>query len=491
MTVEMIREIATRSMRSRTPRDTVEKLRLVLPLLIFATVVLHQAWEAVAYEDWSPGLRFVAGVLFYGLVGPAVTFWTLDWIVRAIAVRESIEARVRRGERYLASITSSSASAIFSLDNEAIIQSWNRGAQEIFGYSAEDVVGQHVNMLLPEAQRGTDDAESVRNALAEQGYLRGHLTQRLTKDGRSVHVDLTRTLMHSEDGEVMGSSVILRDISDRVKAEDAVRQLNRELEARVVERTAQLQAVSEALRSKNEALVLANDELKQLDALKDEFVDLVSHELRAPLTNINASVELMLSGDPDPRSRTKLEIIGDEASRLTRLVQSVLDVSRMEAGRLRIQPAPVPASELCQLALQLLGESDHEFVLSIQPQTPAVLADAERASQVLGNLLSNAAKYSPVGSRIDLAARPAPAGEGVVFSVTDRGAGIPRDEIQRIFERFHRVERHDAKETYGHGLGLYIARKIVEAHGGSIRVESEPGQGSTFLFTLPQAPEEP
>ena len=491
MTAEMIREIATRSMRSRTPRDTVEKLRLVLPLLIFATVVLHQAWEAVANEDWSPGLRFVAGVLFYGLVGPAVTFWTLDWIARAIAVRESIEARVRRGERYLASITSSSASAIFSLDNDDIIQSWNRGAQEIFGYRADEMIGSHVGVLMPEERRGADDALVLRDALAEQGYIRGHLTQRLTQDGRSVHVDLTRTLMHGEDGEIVGSSVILRDVSDRVKAEDAVRQLNRELEARVEERTAQLQAVSEALRSKNEDLVSVNEELKQLDALKDEFVDLVSHELRAPLTNINASVELMLSGDPDPRSRAKLEIIGDEASRLTRLVQSVLDVSRMEAGRLTIQPAPVPAGELCQLALQLLVESNHEFALDLQPDTPAVLADAERASQVLGNLLSNAAKYSPAGSRIDLVVRKAPGDKGVVFSVIDRGAGIPRAEIQRIFERFHRVERHDAKETYGHGLGLYIARKIVEAHGGSIWVESEPGQGSTFLFTLPQAPEEP
>ncbi|MCB0215349.1 MAG: PAS domain S-box protein [Caldilineae bacterium] len=491
MLVETLREIAVRPVRARAPRDIVARLRLVLPLAIFLVVVVEQAWEAVAYEDFSTGQRFLVGVLFYGLVGPALTYWTLDWIVRAIEARDAMEARAHEGERNLASIISSSASAIFSVDNQGIVQTWNRGAREIFGYAPEEIIGQHVSLLVPESLRQRGDLAIIRDKLLDRGFVRGYHTRRLTKAGREVHVDLTETLLRDEAGRLLGSSVILRDVSDRVEAETAVRKLNRELEGRVVERTRQLQSLTEELRAKNAALSAANAELKQLDALKDEFVSLVSHELRAPLTNINASTELMLLSVEDPKQRGKLEIIGHEASRLTRMVQSVLDVSRMEAGRLDLLTAPVEVDRLCQMAIDRHLPAGEPYRIAVAPDTPPVLADEDRALQVLGNLVSNAAKYSPAGSRIDLDARPAPGGQAVLFTVADRGMGIPPDELQRIFERFHRVERHDARETYGHGLGLYIARKIVEAHGGRIWVESTPGIGSTFMFTLPRAPEEP
>jgi len=337
MAVEILPNRAARPASPRRLVDAVKRLRWALPVAIFLTVVVHQAWMAVADEQWPPMVRFIVGVLFYGLVGPAVTYWTLDWIARAIEAREAMAS----------------------------------------------------------------------------------------------------------------------------------------------------------LKAKNEALEVANEYLQQLDALKDEFVSLVSHELRAPLTNINASVELLLARRPADGAREKLEIIGHEAQRLTRLVQGVLDVSRMEAGRLDLQRAPVDPDQLCHAAVMQLGETGHTWNIEIARGAPAVLADADRAVQVLGNLLANAVKYSPPGSRVDLAARPAPDGAAVLFSVSDRGAGIPPDEVDRIFERFHRVERGDARETYGHGLGLYIARKIVEAHSGRIWVESTPGVGSTFLFTLPAAPEEP
>jgi PAS domain S-box-containing protein len=491
MLADSIGDTAVRPVRSRAPRDIVARLRVALPVLIFLTVVLHQAWESVAFANWSTGQRFVAGILFYGLVGPAVTYWTLDWIGRAIEAREAIEARAHEGERYLASITSSSASAIFSVDNQGIVQTWNRGAGEIFGYAPEEIIGQHIGLLVPQSLSERGDLDEIREKLLEQGFVRGYHTQRLTKAGRSVHVDLTETLLRDAAGEILGSSLILRDVSDRVQAEEAVRLLNRDLEGRVAERTRQLQDLTETLRSKNEALTKANFELTQLDALKDEFVSLVSHELRAPLTNINASVELMLATAEDTGLRAKLEIIGQESSRLTRLVQSVLDVSRMEAGRLDLITAPVDPRALCESAVARLVAPEHPRQVLVEPGTPPVLVDLDRAGQVLGNLLSNAAKYSPPGTCIQLTARPSPDGSQVLFAVSDAGIGIPAEEIRRIFERFHRVERHDARETYGHGLGLYIARKIVEAHGGRIWVESTPGEGSTFLFTLPRAPEEP
>lgn len=471
--------------------EVVKRLRWALPMGIFGIVVLHQFWLATGHADWSPLRRFGSGLLFYGIVGPAVTYWTLDWIARALEAREAIEAQVRRGERTLASITSGSADAIFSLDQAERVQSWNRGAEAIFGYAAAEILGRPVAELVPEALQRRGDLAVIRERLLSEGFVRAYRTRRLARDGREVDVELTQTLLRAEDGSITGSSVILRDISNQIAAEAAVRRVNRELEDRVAQRTRELEAASTALREKNAALTAANRELRQLDAMKDEFVGLVSHELRAPLTNINASVELLLLGQPADGTREKLEIIGQEAQRLTRLVQGVLDVSRMQAGRLELQPAPVDAAALCQAALERLGPSGRECRLQAEPGTPPVLADPDRAIQVLGNLLSNALKYSPPGSRIDIAVGPAPEPGAVRFAVADRGAGIAAEELEPIFERFHRVERHDARATYGHGLGLYISRKIVEAHGGRIWAERRPGGGSIFYFTLPAAAEEP
>jgi PAS domain S-box-containing protein len=455
--------------------ESVERLRIALPVTIFVFVVVQQGWETAVVDTWPAPLRFAEGVLLYGLVGPLVTYWTLDWIARAMAAGEAVEARARRGERYLASITSLSADGILSLDNDDVIQSWNRGAEEILGYTAREVVGRHVAVLLPPEKRERGELGVIRERLLADGHVRGFQTERLCQDGAPVPVELTQTLLRGEDGHFVGSSVILRDITERLASEAAIRQLNRDLEARVAERTAEL--------------VAANAELTQLDALKDEFVSLVSHELRAPLTNINASVELALASRPPQALEAKLAIIGQEAQRLTRLVQSILDVSRIQAGRLVLLTAPVDAAAVCRAVVGRQAP-DRPWQVSVAAGTPPVLADAERLQEVLANLLDNAVKYSPPGTPVDLAARPLGA-EEVLFSVTDRGVGIPAGELAKVFERFHRVERGDARATYGHGLGLYIARRLVEAHGGRMWAESTgPGQGATFLFTLPRAPEE-
>lgn len=469
--------------------ESVERLRIALPVAIFLFVVVQQAWETAVVDTWPAALRFAEGVLLYGLVGPLVTFWTLDWIARAMAAGEAVEARARRGERYLASITSLSADAIFSLDTDEVIQSWNQGAEEILGYTSGEVTGQHVSVLLPSDKRERGELAVLRDRLLAAGSVRAFQTERLRRDGTAVPVELTQTLLKGEDGRFMGSSVILRDITERVASEAAIRQLNRELEGRVAARTAELAAVTAELRAANAGLVAANIELTQVDALKDEFVSLVSHELRAPLTNINASVELLLAGHPPDKIQTKLEIIGQEAQRLTRLVRSVLDVSRIQAGRLELLTAPADPGLLCRSAVAR-QPADHIWQLTLAPDTPAVMADVDRIPEVLTNLLDNAVKYSSPGTAVDISVRPFGA-DAVLFSVADQGVGIPAEELERIFERFHRVERGDARATYGHGLGLYIARRLVEAHGGRMWAESTPGVGATFLFTLPRAPEEP
>ncbi len=177
--------------------------------------------------------------------------------------------------------------------------------------------------------------------MREHGYVHNYETERIAKDGRRVNVDLTRTALRNEQGEIAGCSAILRDITERVRSEQSIQELNLELETKVAERTTQLASATEQLRRRNTELEKANVELQKLDELKSEFVSMVSHELRAPLTNINGSIELLLEGHApcyDPGHRDLLQIVGEQSARLTRLVQGILNVSRIEAGQLILQP---------------------------------------------------------------------------------------------------------------------------------------------------------
>ncbi|MFN8473804.1 MAG: ATP-binding protein [Anaerolineae bacterium] len=270
-------------------------------------------------------------------------------------------------------------------------------------------------------------------------------------------------------------------------AEEQIRLLNRELEERVTQRTGQLRDALQQLQDRNEELELANQELTELDRLKSEFVSMVSHELRAPLTNINGAVELlMLDGVLDPHQRTMLQIIGEQTQRLTRLVQGILNVSRIEAGRLQLRQENVDVSALIHRVAQEIGSISTRSVEVNLPEKPLVAwADADRVEEVLTNLIDNALKYSEPSSTVGVQGYVVE--DEVVVAVSDRGVGIPTQQINRIFEKFHRVEQGDDRETYGHGLGLYIARGLVEALGGRIWVESTEGEGSTFYFTLPEA----
>jgi signal transduction histidine kinase len=326
--------------------------------------------------------------------------------------------------------------------------------------------------------------------MRQHGYIRNYETERVAKDGRRVIVDLTRTAIRNEKGEIVGSSAIVRDITARVQAEQAIQQLNLELETKVVERTAQVAAATEELRRRNWELEIANEELKKLDELKSEFVSMVSHELRAPLTNINGSIELLLEGSGacyDPEHRELLQIVGEQSQRLTRLVQGILNVSRIEAGQLVLQPQAFNILGLIEKVIDVWETRGvaNRFERPHAVNLPSVWADRDRTEEILFNLIDNAIKYSSEGAPIRVDAESN--GRYLAISVSDRGIGIPEEEMDRIFEKFHRVDRKDAMESYGHGLGLYICRRLVEAQGGQIWVESVVGEGSTFRFSLPLA----
>lgn len=293
--------------------------------------------------------------------------------------------------------------------------------------------------------------------------------------------------------------------------------LNLSLEAKVAERTRDL---SEA----NAALERTHEKLRALDRLKSEFVSNVSHELRTPLTAIRMAVDNLLdgvTGDVSPTLQRYLSRVKSNTDRLVRLIGDLLDLSRIEAGRVELHRTALSVGDLLQEVAEgmrpMAAQKGVELAV-LPPASPRLaFADRDRVQQVLINLVGNAVKFTPPGGRIGIsgearvgnadfrmrnaelaeattAANTAPLGENrdwIEFSVEDTGEGIPPEELDAIFDKFHQVRRDGQGKTQGTGLGLAIAKSLIELHGGQIRVESKVGQGSRFVFTLPAIEAQP
>lgn len=273
--------------------------------------------------------------------------------------------------------------------------------------------------------------------------------------------------------------------------------LNQDLERSVEDRTENLQAASRQLVVANESLSRANEELRQLDRLKSEFVSLVSHQLRAPLTNINGALEVIAADAASlpAASRRTLEILGIEGQRLSHLIQAILEISRLESGRLTPRLGAVAVEPLLVRTSQsvLAASPERSWSVAVSPALPPAWADEVLAEEVVRNLLENALRYSPADRPIEVRAQVV--GAHIEVSVTDHGPGVPATEREKIFRSFHRVDADDSTVA-GYGLGLYFADKLTRAQGGSIRVETpihaEPAApGSRFTFSLPIAGDAP
>lgn len=260
-----------------------------------------------------------------------------------------------------------------------------------------------------------------------------------------------------------------------------VESLNRDLEEKVAERTAELER--------------SNAELKQLDALKSEFVSLVSHELRTPLTAINGALELMLqNGDRfPPQAKRTLEVMREESIRLTSFVQTILDVSHLEAGQLSLNIGPVAVKPLLFRSAELMLGKDRKVLWHLPDKIPPVWADEIHFEEIMRNLFSNAEKYTPPKQPIEVSVTINENQLGI--EVADHGEGIPQELQAKVFERFQRG-RSGENVTPGWGLGLYFAKKLTEAQGGSLdlispRWEDTLAPGTAFIVHLPLAEDMP
>jgi PAS domain S-box-containing protein len=420
-------------------------------MLVFS-VLLVAAFVQVAFgtPDKLQAPQAVLWLILICATGARQTLLTRD----NIALRRGLERRVReqtadlrRLARQNEVLLSSVGDGIYGVDDEGRVTFVNPSAAQALGYRPEELLGRNAHDQFhgptPEGDpfpwEGCYITEAIRNGVVASAeadvYVRA--------DGDSFPVEITASPLVDED-TVRGAVVVFRDVTQR----------------------------------------------REVDRMKNEFLSIVSHELRTPLTSIRGSLGLLAGGtlgDLTPRAQSMASIALESTERLTRLINDILDLERIEAGTRPMELAAIDAAELLRASAEEMEglARDSAVRLEIGRSDGRVLADRDRIVQTLTNLLGNAIKFShPEGVvRLDTAEQDTE----VVFTVTDHGRGIPEDMLEAIFERFQQVDSSDARQKGGTGLGLAISRGIVERHGGRIWAESALGSGTTVHFSLPRS----
>jgi PAS domain S-box-containing protein len=397
------------------------------------TLLIRRDGREIPIENSAAPIRTATGALF-----------------GVVLVFKDVTAR-RRAEHergWLAAIVESSNDAIVSKSLDGQITSWNPAAERLFGYTAEETIGNSITLIIP-----PDLWEEERQILARlrAGERIEHFeTIRITRDGRRLEVSLTVSPIKDQAGCIVGASKIARDISERKQDERVVREADRR---------------------------------------KDEFLATLSHELRNPLAPIrNAAHILCKKEHSDPQMKLACTIIDRQLRQVTRLVDDLLDISRVTNGGLALINEPFDLRTLLrtlQTSLQPAFTANAQTLRVALPEDPLyVEADRARLMQVFTNLLTNANKYTPDGGLIEVAASRN--NDRILVSVRDTGIGIAQEMLDRVFELFAQVDRSSQRSRGGLGIGLTLAQRLIKAQGGRIRVRSEgPEKGSEFVVELP------
>ena len=362
---------------------------------------------------------------------------------------------------HLAAIISSSDDAIISKTLDGIITSWNHGAERIYGYTAVEMVGRPLAILIPPGRANEEPA--ILQRIREGGVIDHYETVRVAKDGRMIDVSVTISPIRDGEGHIIGASKIARDITERKRAEARLRHLNEDLERRVLERTAELQATTDELEA---------------------FSYSISHDLRAPLRSIQSFTELLQQdclAELGEVGRGYVDRIIQAAQRMDQLTRDILSFA--QSGRVALSSAPVDMNALVAATVkELEPETKGRRIAWRIADLPAVRGDAGLLRQVWANLLSNALKYTRKRESAAITVTGAATPEGLLFTVADNGVGFDMAYVGKLFEIFERLHPDQFEGT---GVGLAHVRRIVERHGGRIWAEGKPGAGATFSFLLP------
>jgi PAS domain S-box-containing protein len=376
--------------------------------------------------------------------------------------------RAEEARSRLAAIVESSDDAIISITLDGVIMSWNAGAEKLFGYTAEEMIGLTFNPLLPPDR--PDEEAQILQQLQQGEQIKHYETVRQCKDGKLLDISLTVSPMKNPTGEIVGISKIARDITARKQDE-------------------------EQLRLSAEHVSLANSELARAARLKDEFLAGMSHELRTPLNTILGLSEALLEevyGDLTEKQQQSLKTIEQSGKHLLDLINDILDLSKIESGKMELQMSSVSIQTLGEFSLSFVRQQAHrkniKLGLQVTDNPKEIWMDDRRIRQVLINLLSNAVKFTSEGGEVHLQVKADAAREVIEFSVRDTGIGIASEDMTKLFRPFVQLDSSLSRRYGGTGLGLALVRRITELHDGSVSVRSDVGQGSCFTVTLPWKP---
>jgi PAS domain S-box-containing protein len=351
----------------------------------------------------------------------------------------------------LAALVESSDDIIASKTLDGVITSWNRGAERLLGYTAEEVIGRHVSMLMPPEL--VEDVSRILDRIRRGEKVDHYQTKRRRKDGTVIDVSLTVSPIRDPSGRVVGASKIGRDITQQK---------------------------------------LIEAERLEAERRKDEFLAMLAHELRNPLAAINGAAQLFGRLETEEELEWAKDVVLRQVKHLARLIDDLLDVSRISRGKIGLRKEVINLSPVVSGAVEavrpLLEERKHELSVSLVNSGLQLEADPVRLEQILVNLLTNAAKYTDAGGCISLTVRRQ--GADIIIKLRDTGIGITPELLPRVFDLFVQGDRTMARSEGGLGIGLTLVQKLAEMHGGSVAAASEgPGKGSEFTVRLPAVDE--
>ncbi|MBP0010857.1 MULTISPECIES: PAS domain S-box protein [unclassified Roseofilum] len=436
------------------PADLLQNTEFIYhSALVGQTVATEITYQERTYHYRANPLRNEQGQIFAGMV-----------VMQDITAQKQSKAILEEAERRWRTLLENVRLLVVGLDRQGNIEYVNPFFAELTGYKASEIIGKNWFDTLIPAHACSKVRRAFQAMLTPEGNPHYQHTL-LTQSGEEKKIAWNNTQLHNAQGEEIGTMSIGEDITERYA----------------------------------------------IERMKDEFISVVSHELRTPLTSIHGGLNLLSTGLVDPSSakgKHVIDIAAESAERLVRLVNDILELERLESGKIRLQKQAIAVNELLRLAVEQMQvmASRARVTLVVSEQTSGIefYADLDRMLQVLTNLLSNAIKFSDPGSQVRLTAilgspsdrigdrqpycslpySPCWDSPHLIFTIEDWGRGIPEDKLESIFERFHQVDASDSRRKGGTGLGLAICRSIVEQHGGRIWVESQLNQGSRFSLCL-------
>jgi|SRR3989344_3035155 len=361
----------------------------------------------------------------------------MGWVGTCIDIDDSKMAEIE--SKQLAAIVESSDDGIIGKTLNGIITSWNKGAEKLYGYKASEVIGKSITILYPEEKNG--EFVEIMEVIRMGEAVDHHQTIRVKKDGSLVDVSVTISPLFDQYGKIIGVSTIARDVSQYI----------------------------------------------ELERRKDAFIGMASHELKTPITTVKAFVQVLnktISQKNYKQTVTFLDKIDLQLNRLVELIADLLDISKIEVGKLELNKEMFELDKLIAQTAENMLHLYPSYEIKIKNKKDlAIYADKNRIEQVLINLITNAIKYSPNMKKIELQVEKKK--NKISISIKDFGIGISKVDQARIFDRFFRAEGVDEKTFPGLGVGLYISSEIIKRHGGTISVFSKKGEGSIFSVVLP------